>query len=169
MQQSITINIEHPIRRTTLDLRRRWVLRRLSKGLSYFTNKELAHLLTKAGIRRSELFTSFKGNALHRRLMGQMLTHFSVDRERASEHRWPDLVYAERVCAGCPNKGRCRRWFEWGVNNNAPIIFCPNAGLFHQMQSAQQRQVIEAKTQTYARIIDLALQRPCVSGRPGMQ
>ena len=169
MQQSITTNIEHPIRRTMLDLRRRWVLRRLSKGLSNFTNKELADLLVKAGIRRSELFTSFKGNALHRRLMGQMLTHFSVDRERASEHRWLDLVYAERVCARCPNKGRCRRWFEWGMNNNAPDIFCPNAGFFHQMQSAQQRKVIEARTQTHARIIDLALQRPCVSRGPGTQ
>ena len=145
MQQPTTINVEYPIRSIMLGLRRRWILRRLSKGLSYFTNKELADLLAKAGIRRSELFTSFKGNALHRRLMGQMLTHFSVDRKRASEHRWPDLVYAERVCGRCPNKGRCRRWFEWGVNNNAPNIFCPNAGLFHQMQSAQQRQMEELK------------------------
>ena len=169
MQQSISIKIEHFIHRILLDLRRRWTLRRLNKGLSYFTNKELAHLLAKAGIKRSELFTSFKGNALHRRLMGQMLTHFSVDGEKASEHRWPDLVNAERVCARCPSKGRCRRWFEWGVNNNAPIIFCPNAGFFHQMQSAQQRKVIEARTQTHARIIDLALQRPCVSRGPGTQ
>ena len=168
MQQSTTINVEHPIRRTTLDLRRRWVLRRLSKGLSYFTNKELAHLLAKAGMRRSELFMNFKGNTLHRRFMGQMLTHFSVDREMASEHHWRDLVYAEKVCARCPNKDRCRRWLEWAVNHNAPNIFCPNAGLFHQMRLALQRQM-EARTQTYARIIDLALQRPCVSGRPGVQ
>ena len=168
MQQSISIKIEHFIHRILLDLRRRWTLRRLNKGLSYFTNKELAHLLAKAGIKRSELFTSFKGNALHRRLMGQMLTHFSVDREKASEHRWSDLVYAEKVCARCPNKDRCRRWLEWRVNSNAPNIFCPNAGLFHHMRLALERQ-IEARTQTYARIIDLALQRPCVSGRPGVQ
>jgi hypothetical protein len=111
---------------------------------------------------------NFKGNTLHRQLMGQMLTHFSVDREKASEHRWSDLVHAERVCARCPNKDRCRRWFEWGVNNNAPNIFCPNAGLFHQIQLAQQRRM-EARTQTYARIVDIALQRLCVSRRPGMQ
>jgi len=162
MQQSTTINVD-------LDLRRRWVLRRLSKGLSCFTDKELVDLLASAGLRRSELFTSFKGNALHRQLMGQMLTHFSVDEEKASEHHWPNLVYAERVCARCPNMGRCRRWFEWGGNNNAPNIFCPNAGLFHQMRLALQRQMIEARTQTYARIIELALQRPGVSRRPGMQ
>ena len=162
MQQSTTINVD-------LDLRRRWVLRRLSKGLSCFTDKESVDLLASAGLRRSELFTSFKGNALHRQLMGQMLTHFSVDDEKASEHHWPNLVYAERVCARCPNMGRCRRWFEWGGNNNAPNIFCPNAGLFHQMRLALQRQMIEARTQTYARIIELALQRPGVSRRPGMQ
>ena len=162
MQQSTTINVD-------LDLRRRWVLRRLRKGLSCFTDKELVDLLASAGLRRSELFTSFKGNALHRQLMGQMLTHFSVDDEKASEHHWPNLVYAERVCARCQNMGRCRRWFEWGGNNNAPNIFCPNAGLFHQMRLALQRQMIEARTQTYARIIELALQRPGVSRRPGMQ
>ena len=82
MQQSITINIEHPICRTTLDLRRKWVLRRLKKGLSCFMKKELVDLLARAGIRRSELFTSFKGNALHRQLMGQMLNHFSVIAKR---------------------------------------------------------------------------------------
>ncbi len=82
MQQSITINIEYPIRRIMLDLRRRWILRRLSQGLSYFTKKELVDLLARAGIRRSELFTSFKGNALHRQLMGQMLNHFSVIAKR---------------------------------------------------------------------------------------
>ena len=155
MQQSITINIEHTICRTTLDLRRKWVLRRLSKGLSCFTKKELVDLLARAGIRRSELFTTFKGNALHRQLMGRMLSHFSVDRETASEHHWPDLVYAERVCARCPNKGRCRRWFEWSVNHNAPNIFCPNAGLFHQMRLVQQRRM-EARTRTYAYITDTA-------------
>ncbi len=168
MQQSISINIEYPIRRILLDLRRRWALRRLGKGLACFTNKDLVDLLAKVGISRSELFTSFKGNALHRQFMGQMLTHFSVDRKKASEHHWRDLVYAEKVCARCPNKVRCQRWLEWGVNHNAPNIFCPNARLFHQMRSAQQRRV-EARTQTYARIIDLALQRPCVSDRPGMQ
>ena len=168
MQQSTTINVEYPIRRIMLDLRRRWVLRRLSQGLSYFTNKELVDLLARAELRRSELFTNFEGNALHRRLMGQMLTHFSVDGEKASEHHWPNLVYAERVCARCPNMGRCRRWFEWGVHNNAPNIFCPNAGFFHQMRLTLQRRM-ETRTQTYARIIDLALQRPCVSGRPGTQ
>ena len=99
MQQSITISIEYRIRRIVLDLRRRWVLRRLSKGLSCLTNEDLVDLLAKAGIRRSELFMNFKGNALHRQLMGQMLTHFSVNREKASEHRWSDLVCAESVCA----------------------------------------------------------------------
>ncbi len=62
MQQSITIGIEYPIRRIVLDLRRRWILRRLSKGLSCLTNEDLVDLLAKAGMRRSELFMNFKGN-----------------------------------------------------------------------------------------------------------
>ncbi len=108
---------------------------------------------SEAGIRRSELFTRFKGNALDRQLMGQMLIHFSVDRQTASEHDWPDLVHAERVCARCPNKGRCRRWLEWGVKNNAPNIFCPNAGRFQQMRLTQQRRM-EARTRTFAHTTD---------------
>jgi len=59
MQQSITTNIENRIRRIVLDLRRRWVLRRLSKGLSYFTNKELAHLRVYP-----DLATDFRGRGM---------------------------------------------------------------------------------------------------------
>ena len=134
MHLPATIDLKHRLRRLTAILRRNWARRRLTRDLAYFTNKDLTDVLTQAGIRRSELFTGFKGNLLHRRLMGRMLERFGIDRETACEHHWRKLVHAERTCAGCPNSGRCQRWLAWGRRNNAPNVFCPNAGLFTQIR-----------------------------------
>ena len=46
---------------------------------------------------------------------------------------WGALKDAERVCTHCTQKKRCDRWHDWGVRNNAPFIFCPNARLFDEI------------------------------------
>jgi hypothetical protein len=134
MRLSTTANVKHPVRIFRANLRRKRVLRRLNRDLAGFSNKELADLLTKAGIGRTDLFTSFKGNRPNRHLMGQMLGRFDIDRETACEHHWRKLVHAEKACALCPNVNRCQRWLAWGRKNNAPNVFCPNAGLFARMR-----------------------------------
>ena len=75
MQQPMTFNIEQSIHSIRSGLRRRHAISRLNRGLARFTETELEDLLSKADIRRSELFTGFKGNAVHRQLMGRMLAH----------------------------------------------------------------------------------------------
>lgn len=120
--------------RLGLALGRRRVLRRLNRDLAEFTNKDLSELLAKLGIRRSDLFTGFSGNLRHRRLMGHMLVHFDIDRETACQHHWRNLVQAERACAHCSNAAKCERWLSWGRTNNAPNVFCRNAGLFTQIR-----------------------------------
>ena len=139
MQQPMTDNIEQPIHNIRSGLRRRYALSRLNRGLARFTETELEDLLSKADIRRNELFTGFKGNTVHRQLIGRMLAHFGVDHEQASEPCWIDLIYAESVCARCCNRRRCRRWLKSGRKNGAPTVFCPNAELFYQTRLALVR------------------------------
>jgi hypothetical protein len=136
MQQPMTFNIEQSIHSIRSGLRRRHAISRLNRGLARFTETELEDLLSKADIRRSELFTGFKGNAVHRQLMGRMLAHLGVDHAQASEHCWIDLIYAESVCARCCNRRRCRRCLKSGRKNGAPTVFCPNAELFYQTRLA---------------------------------
>lgn len=149
MQHSITFDIQHAIHNVVLELRRRQALRRLSKGLAQLNDQELDDLLAEAGMQRKDLFANFVGNAPHRRLMGRMLMHFGVDRERASRHNWDDLVHAESRCAQCPGADRCRQWFEARRTNIAPNIFCPNAALFEYMCSAQA-QFAAARSRVYS-------------------
>ena len=66
--------------------------------------------------------------------MGQMMAHFDIDRETACTHHWRKLVYADKVCARCSNVPKCQRWQAWGRKNDAPNVFCPNAGLFTQLR-----------------------------------
>ena len=82
---------------------------------------------------RSDLLTIFKGGAGNRRLMARMMKHFRVDPHHAALRYWGALRDAERVCAHCVSTKRCRRWLDWGANNDAPRIFCPNAELFDDM------------------------------------
>jgi len=134
MRLSTTANVKHRLRNLRANLRRKRVLRRLNRGLAGFSNKELADLLAEAGIGRTDLFTDFRGNRQTRGLMGQMLTHFDIDREMACEHHWRKLVHAEKACARCANVDKCQRWLAWGRKNDAPNVFCRNAGLFTQMR-----------------------------------
>ena len=134
MRLSTNANVKHRLRNLRANLRRKRVLRRLNRDLAGFSNRELADLLAKAGIGRMDLFTGFRGNRRHRRLMGQMLSRFDIDRETACEHHWRKLVHAEKACARCANADKCQRWLAWGRKNDAPNVFCRNAGLFTQMR-----------------------------------
>jgi len=134
MGQLSTANVKHALRNLRANLRRKRVLRHLNRDLAGFSNKELADLLAKARIGRSELFTGFKGNRPNRQFMGQMLAHFDIDRETACEHHWRKLIHAEKACALCANAEKCQRWLAWGRKNDAPNVFCRNAGLFTQMR-----------------------------------
>ncbi len=135
--------------RASAALRRARARRRLNRTLADFTNKELSDLLATAGIRRSDLFAGSEGNPRHRRLMGHMLTRFGIDRETACRHDWRSLAQAERACAQCANAGRCERWLAWGRANNAPTVFCRNAGLFTHMRLDLAR-LTRAQPRTYA-------------------
>lgn len=139
MQNSMTFDIQHSIHSIMLKLRRKLALRRLNKDLTLLTDEELNDLVAEAGLKRKDLFTSFDGNAPHRRLMSGMLTHFGVDREQASQNNWGDLVHAESQCAQCLGAGRCQRWSDGRDTNIAPNIFCPNAALFEFIRSVQAR------------------------------
>ena len=134
MRTSTTAKMKRRLRKVKTGLRRTRARRRLTRDLVGFSNKELADVLAKVGVRRADLFTGFEGNARHRRLMGRMLEHFDIDREMACEHQWRKLVYADKVCARCPNVAKCQRWLAWGRKNGAPNVFCPNAGLFTQLR-----------------------------------
>ena len=109
------IDFKHSWQSLRAALRHQRALRHLNRDLAGFSNKELADVLTKVGVRRSDLFTGFKGNRRHRRLMGQMLSRFDMDRETACEHHWRKLVHAEKACARCPNVDKCQRWLAWGA------------------------------------------------------
>ena len=139
MQPFMNFNILHPFHSIMLGLRRKRALRRLSEVLSIETDEELEDLLEEVGIQRKNLFTSFDGNAPHRRRMGRMLVHFGVDRAQASLHHWGDLVHAERRCARCRGADRCQRWLDAHHTNIAPNVFCPNAAQFEYIRSAQVR------------------------------
>jgi hypothetical protein len=128
------IAFKRPWHRASAALRRTRARRRLNRTLAEFTNKELSDLLAEAGMRRSDLFAGRDGAPRHRRLMGHMLVRFGIDRETACQHGWRSLAQAERACAQCANAGKCERWLAWGRANNAPTVFCRNAGLFTQMR-----------------------------------
>lgn len=129
-----TAKMKRRLRRVKATLRRSRARQRLSRDLAGLTNKDLTDLLARAGLRRSDLFTGFEGNPRHRGRMGQIMAHFDIDRETACAHHWRKLVYADKICAGCPNVPKCHRWLAWGRKNEAPNVFCPNAGLFTQLR-----------------------------------
>jgi Family of unknown function (DUF6455) len=106
---------------------------RLGRSLSTFSSEDLDRLLASLGKSRPDLFTDFKGNAKHRLRLARMFEHFGVDREHAARSHWNALRDADQVCVRCANVKRCRSWFSWGVNNDAPRIFCPNAELLDEL------------------------------------
>lgn len=133
MHLSPITQLKRPWHRVGATLRRTRARRRLNRTLADFTNQELTDLLAKAGLSRSDLFAGREGTPRHRRLMGHMLVRFGIDRQTACRHNWRSLTQAERACAQCANAGKCERWLAWGRTNNAPTVFCRNAGLFTQM------------------------------------
>ena len=139
----ILSGVGRPMRRLVVLVGRKYALFRLNTGLARFSDAQLDRWVAWAGIGRSDLFTVFKGNATHRRLMARMLTHFNIAPAVASVRCWTTLRDAEDICARCPSTGRCRRWLRWGRRNNAPSVFCPNAGLFRDLESLQHAPPLE--------------------------
>lgn len=136
MARSISLDIEIPLRRLRRGVRRWRAQRRLSGNLVRLSDRELDGLLARAGRARGELFSDFSDNAAHRRLMGHMMARFGLDLAALVRRRWRELRRAEGLCVQCANKGRCRRWLEWGRDNPAPTVFCANFPLFAQLRLA---------------------------------
>lgn len=134
MRSPTTAMMKRRLRKLKTGLRRTRARRRLTRDLAAFSNKDLAGVLAKLGLRRADLFAGRNGNPRHRRRMGRMLEHFDIDRETACEHHWRKLIYADKVCTRCRNVAKCERWLAWGRHNAAPNVFCPNAGLFTQLR-----------------------------------
>lgn len=106
---------------------------RLRNDLGRLTEAELDCTLADAGLSRSDLATIFAAGSGKRSLMARMMTHFGIDPKRAALRHWGALREAEATCARCGNARRCRRWFEWGLRNDAPRVFCPNAERFDEI------------------------------------
>ncbi len=112
----------------------RWrARRRLGRVFSQLDGQELDRALADVGMSRADMSTLFRKSGGHRRLMGRMMAHYGVDHDTAAPKYWAALRDAERVCAECRTRGRCKRWFAWGRANDAPRIFCPNADLFDEV------------------------------------
>ncbi len=136
MTQTYETDPKGVIQRIRKSLRRWWAAQRLSTELVYLPDEELNRLLADAGLARGDLFSGRPNNPRDRRRMAKMLVHFGVDPHEATPRYWGALKDAERVCTHCTQKKRCDRWHDWGVRNNAPLIFCPNARLFDEIATA---------------------------------
>jgi hypothetical protein len=68
--------------------------------------------------------------------MALMMSHFGVDRLRAVQIHWNALKHAEQICLRCAHTKRCSSWFDWGLKNDAPRIFCPCAPMFDDFARA---------------------------------
>lgn len=118
---------------------RRWLVQlRLHGLLGRYDTARLAQILSVAGMRRSELFARSRFNPGRRRQMAEMMRYFRVDVEIAGRHHWAALCVAERACARCPDKARCRAWLDGAGDHDAPRAFCPNAGIFDRMARASR-------------------------------
>jgi hypothetical protein len=140
----ILTGVGTPMRRIVSLVARKYAVFRLDGPLGRFSDARLDRWAARAGLARSDLFTPFRGNADHRRLMARMLAYFNVEPAKACASCWQDLRDAEALCARCPNSGRCARWLAWGRRNNAPEVFCPNAALFRELEALQHVQPLEA-------------------------
>ena len=111
----------------------------LARPLAETSDRDIDAALDLAGLTRADLFTPVVAIARHRVYMAYMLAAHHVDIARATADRWQDLKFADRSCAACRQKGRCRRWLEGGGPADATSVFCPNAALFEAI-AAQQAQ-----------------------------
>ncbi len=87
----------------------------------------LEKAMAEAGLGRRARFGRFGARSGSRRLLGRMMAHFGIAPEKAAERQWAALKEAARVCARCARVKRCRSWLDWGLRNDAPRLFCPNA------------------------------------------
>ena len=111
----------------------------LARPLDKPSDRDIDAALDRAGLTRASLFTPAGAVARHRVHMAYMLAAHHVDIARATADNWQELKLADRSCAACRQKGRCRRWLEGGGPADATSVFCPNAALFEAI-AAQQAQ-----------------------------
>jgi hypothetical protein len=69
--------------------------------------------------------------------MAHMLAAHRIDVDCLTSQQLQSLVLANRVCAHCSNRERCRTWQEWGRANVKPHTFCPNATLFEKFAATE--------------------------------
>ena len=108
----------------------------LRRRLSRSTDEQVDRALSAAELRRSDLFTVFKGNARHRKRMAAMMSRFRLNRRQASDAFWPELREADSICADCPHVRRCVRLLEWDIGDRTARVFCPNAQLYDRIAIA---------------------------------
>lgn len=112
----------------------------LARPLDRPSDRDIDAALGRAGLTRADLFTPAGAIARHRVYMAYMLAAHHVDIARATADRWQDLKFANRSCAACRQKGRCRRWVEGGGPADATSVFCPNAALFQAIAAQQAKE-----------------------------
>jgi hypothetical protein len=110
----------------------------LARPLDRVSDQAIDEALRRAKLARSDLFTLPTALPWHRVYMAHMLRAYGIDPVFATEARWQELKGADRRCARCASKGRCRSWLEQGGFDEAPSTFCPNASLFAAI-AAEQR------------------------------
>ncbi len=122
---------------------RTWLAERRLRGeIADLSEPELDRALRDLGLTRRDLFTISKRNPDRRNRMARLLEHFEVDPERALPRYWGALKDAESVCARCRNVKKCRVWHDWGLGNDAPRVFCPNAALFDEISAACRGRIL---------------------------
>lgn len=118
---------------------RRWRHPVLARSLGRLSDAEIDEALKAAGLCREGLFIARNAIARHRTRMAHMLAMLGIDIADAVRDHWTALKDADQRCSLCPNVGRCRRWLEWGQVNDAPQVFCPNAGVFDAIGADQAK------------------------------
>lgn len=90
--------------------------------------------LRECGMTRTKLFTPGSAMVPHRERIAAMILMQGLDPETLTRNFWSLLKEAEHRCAHCENAKRCERWLEWGRNNDAPRMFCPNETTFERIK-----------------------------------
>jgi hypothetical protein len=101
--------------------------RPLAKSLHKQSDARIDAELACAGLRRSDIFMAPTAIARHRSYLAHMLSAWSIDVPRAVDEHWEELKLADKTCAECSNKGRCRSWLQDDRRTSLASMFCPNA------------------------------------------
>lgn len=102
----------------------------LARPLAHFSDEDIDEALSRAGLKRKDLFSASGYIAQHRFRMACMLAVLGIKVDQAVTQHWTSLKDADAKCSRCAETGRCHRWLDWGRPNSGPTVFCPNAGLF---------------------------------------